>query len=59
MIKISFHITLAALLLLMVPATEADSPDEPYRFFREFVGLKEEQIAAIHSGKAVARVTYA
>src|ERR1700724_1646932 len=56
MIKISFHITLAVLLLLMVPATEADSPDEPYRFFREFVGLKEEQIAAIHSGKAVAKV---
>jgi hypothetical protein len=56
MTRTSFHITLAVLLLLMVPATEAHSPDEPYRFFREFVGLKEEQIAAIHSGKAVAKV---
>jgi hypothetical protein len=40
----------------MAAATEADSPDEPYRFFREFVGLNEEQIAAIRSGKAVAKV---
>ena len=40
----------------MVPATEADAPDEPYRFFREFVGLHEEQITAIRSGKAIAKV---
>lgn len=40
----------------MVPATEADTPDEPYRFFREFVGLNEEQITAIRSGKAIAKV---
>jgi len=40
----------------MAAATEADSPDEPYRFFREFVGLNEEQIAAIRSGNAVAKV---
>ena len=40
----------------MVPATEADTPDEPYRFFREFVGLNEEQISAIRSGKAIAKV---
>jgi hypothetical protein len=56
MIRTSFHITLAVLLLLMAPATKADGPDEPYRFFREFAGLKEEQIAAIHSGRAVAKV---
>jgi hypothetical protein len=40
----------------MARATEADSPDEPHKFFREFVGLNEEQIAAIRSGKAVAKV---
>ncbi len=39
----------------MAPATEADTLDEPYRFFREFAGLNEEQIAAIRSGKAVAK----
>lgn len=56
MIRTSFHITLAVVLLLMVPATEADSPDEPYKFFREFAGLNEEQVAAIRSGKAFAKV---
>ena len=40
----------------MAPVTEADGPDEPYRFFREFVGLSEDQIGAIRSGKAVAKV---
>ena len=56
MIRTSFHIALAVVLLLMVPATEADTPDEPYKFFREFAGLNEEQIAAIRSGKAIAKV---
>jgi hypothetical protein len=40
----------------MAPVTQADGPDEPYRFFREFVGLSEDQIGAIRSGKAVAKV---
>jgi len=40
----------------VAPVTEADGPDEPYRFFREFVGLSEDQIGAIRSGKAVAKV---
>jgi len=26
---------------------QAQSPDEPYNFFREFAGLNEEQIATI------------
>jgi hypothetical protein len=40
----------------MAPVTEAQGPPEPYRFFREFVGLSEDQIGALHSGKAVAKV---
>lgn len=40
----------------MAPVTEAQGPQEPNRFFREFVGLSEDQIGAIHSGKAVAKV---
>jgi hypothetical protein len=44
------------LLLLMAPVIEAQRSDEPYRFFREFVGLGEDQIGAIRSGKAVAKV---
>jgi hypothetical protein len=49
-------IALAVPLLLMAPLTEAQGVDEPYRFFREFVGLSEDQIVAIRSGKAVAKV---
>ena len=51
-----FCIALAVPLLLMAPVTEAQRSDEPYRFFREFVGLSEDQIGAIRSGKAVAKV---
>jgi hypothetical protein len=43
-------------LLLMAPIIEAQRSDEPYRFFREFVGLSEDQIGAIRSGKAIAKV---
>jgi len=49
-------ITLPVLVLLLTPVIEADTPAEPYKFFREFAGLNEEQIAAIRSGKAVAKV---
>ena len=54
--RFSFCIKLTVVLLLLAIATRADTPDEPYKFFREFAGLNEEQIAAIRSGKAVARV---
>ena len=40
----------------MAPVIEAQGTDEPYRFFREFVGLSEDQIGAIRSGKPVAKV---
>jgi hypothetical protein len=53
---ISFCIKLPIVLLLFAIVTQADTPDEPYKFFREFAGLNEEQIAAIRSGKAVAKV---
>jgi hypothetical protein len=42
--------------LLLATVIEAESPDEPFKFFREFVGLNEQQIAAIRSGKAIAKV---
>jgi hypothetical protein len=54
--RICFCITLPVVLLLLPTLIQADTPDEPYKFFREFAGLNEEQIAAIRSGKAVARV---
>jgi hypothetical protein len=43
-------------LLLLAAETKADGRDEPHKFFREFVGLNEDQIATIRSGKALARV---
>ncbi len=54
--RICFCITFSVALLLLAAVIEADSPDEPYKFFRESVGLNDEQIAAIRSGKAVAKV---
>lgn len=50
-----FCIAIAALWLL-APVVEAQTPDEPYKFFREVVGLNEQHIAAIRSGKAVAKI---
>jgi hypothetical protein len=44
------------LLLLFNGVIAAQTSDEPYKFFREFAGLNEDQIAAIRSGKATAKV---
>src|SRR5262249_14642528 len=46
---------LAALLLVQLPAPNAQKV-EPYKLFRDYVELKEDQIAAIRNGKAVAKV---
>lgn len=54
--RICLCITLPVLLLLFPSVTEADTPDEPYKFYREVAELNEGQIAAIRSGKAVAKV---
>jgi hypothetical protein len=54
--RICLCITLPVVLLLLQSVIKADSLDEPYKFFREFAGLNEQQIAAIRSGKAVAKV---
>jgi len=57
--KIRFHklFFLSALLLsfAQLPASNAQNA-EPFKFFREYVGLKEDQIANIRNGKAVAKV---
>jgi hypothetical protein len=56
MIRTRLCIAFVVPLLLMAPVIEAQRSDEPYRFFREFVGLSEDQIGAIRSGKPVAKV---
>ncbi len=54
--RFSFCTKLPVALLLFAIVTQADTPDEPYKFYREFAGLNEGQIAAIRSGKALAKV---
>jgi hypothetical protein len=55
--RLFFCITLPVVLLFFPAITEADTkPSEPYKFYREFAGLNEGQIAAIRSGKALAKV---
>src|ERR1700761_3572339 len=57
-VKIQFRTLypiLFLLLLVQLPASNAQSV-EPFNFFREYVGLKEDQISAIRNGKAVAKV---
>jgi hypothetical protein len=58
LIRIRFPRVILVLLVLTfghLPASNAQSL-EPFKFFREYVGLKEDQIAAIRNGKAVAKV---
>jgi hypothetical protein len=50
-------LVLVALWPLGIGETRAiDQASEPDKFFRDFVGLNEEQIAAIHKGKAIAKI---
>ena len=42
--------------MLLNARIQVETPDEPFKFFREFAGLSEEQIAEIQLGKAVAKV---
>jgi hypothetical protein len=58
LIRIRFPRLFLALLLVSfvhLPASNAQDV-EPFKFFRDYVGLKDDQIAAIRNGKAVAKV---
>jgi len=58
LVRIRFPKLFPALLLFSlvgVPASNAQNV-EPFKFLRNYVGLKEDQIAAIRNGKAVAKV---
>src|SRR5215471_69886 len=46
----------AGLLALSTRQTAQGQNAEPFKFFREYVGLNDGQIAAIRSGKALAKI---
>src|SRR5215469_4098045 len=45
----------AGLLALSTGQTAPGQNPEPFKFFREYVGLNDDQIAAIRNGKAIAK----
>jgi hypothetical protein len=58
LIKMRFpEMLFTALVLLFVQLPVCNGQNvEPLKFFRDYVGLQEDQIAAIRNGKAVATV---
>jgi hypothetical protein len=55
--RVEFALAFVSLLLLSgVGLGASDQGVEPYKFFREYVGLNDDQIAAIRHGKAIAKV---
>jgi len=51
------RVLLSALLVSFVQPPASDAQDvEPFKFLREYVGLHDDQIAAIRNGKAVATI---
>jgi hypothetical protein len=55
--KLNFTVLLLTLLVVLAASSKGmDDTPEPHRFFREYVGLSDDQIATIRNGKALARV---
>lgn len=54
--RFTILIVLGLLPHLIGPSLAAGQTAEPFKFFRAYVGLSENEIAAIRSGKAVAKV---
>jgi len=56
-LKLNFNVLLLTLLVVLAASSQGmDDTPEPHRFFREYVGLSDDQIATIRNGKALARV---
>jgi hypothetical protein len=55
-IRLSKVLLFALLLPLVPPPASHAQNGEPFTFFRDYVGLNTDQIAAIQNGKAVAKV---
>ncbi len=50
------RVLVSALLLSFVQPVSNAQNVEPFKFFRDYVGLRDDQITAIRNGKAVAKV---
>ena len=55
-VRFCILIVLVLISVLVTWSQPRDGATEPFKFFREYVGLNDEQIAEIRSGKAVARI---
>ena len=56
-LKLNFTVLLLTLLVVLAASSKGmDDTPEPHRFFREYVGLSDDQIATIRNGKALARI---
>ncbi len=55
--KVEFALALLLLLFLSgVGFGASNQVAEPYKFFRDYVGLNDDEIAAIRRGKAIAKI---
>jgi hypothetical protein len=45
-----------ALLCCAMGSGLSQTHPEPYRFFKQYIGLKDDQVASVEHGKAVAKV---
>ncbi|MGC1414173.1 MAG: hypothetical protein WA817_02765 [Candidatus Acidiferrum sp.] len=55
-IRFSMLLAISTLLLLCCSLAAGDQPAELSKFFREYIGLTDDQMASIQSGKAIAKV---
>ena len=53
--RVVVYVLAGILPLISSPAAKGQTA-EPFKFLREYVGLNDEQIAAVRSGKAVAKI---
>jgi len=55
-ISVAVIFVLCLLPFTKAPIRATDQADEPNKFFREYVGLSDDQIKQIRSGKAIAKI---
>src|SRR5262249_41080085 len=54
--RAGFTLAILALAIISASVRASGQVPEPEKFFREYVGLKDDQIQAIQHGKALAKI---